>query len=566
MDRDPNVGRWRRMAMDFRSQLPAFYILLAIIGLRVLSFGWLAIFDPTESRTAEIAKRMYESGDWLTPRLYIHGELIPYWGKPPLHFWLTSLSYQVFGVSEWSSRLPSILAGLLMIAATLLFARYLWGIRVAMISAIILSSSGLFFVLWGACVIDISLSATMTLTMIAFAMMILQTNVRARWLWGIVFFLSLALGMLTKGPVAPAVVILSIGIWLLIYPQWRSLKQIPWISGTIVFLAVSLPWYALQEKATPGFLRYFFMNENVLRFLTHDYGDKYGSGHVYPRGTIWAMLAGTYLPWTILLCAVLRLRHKKRSLFRPSKTEAWFNYVLIWGLTPALFFTLSRQLLATYLLPGFAGLAVASAVGIVEWIDAGKVDLMIRTSRWQIVVLSGFVWVTVALGVYFEVPPYITAGTGALAISLLALSNVLKHKPEWVIISLTGLSMTIAIVSGTFNFGGTLDQQRSVKPLFVDLARTGRCKDVQLCFPFLEPASADFYEKLCGPKSILHSGQTPETILTKALDNYSNELFLFRTIQWQKLAPEFKKRLALEETRGNWTACRKKADSPQNPP
>lgn len=418
-DRASGGGTWARIARDLRREWPALSVLLAIFALRIISFGWLAIADPTESRYAEISKRMYESGDWLTPRLYIHGELVPYWGKPPLHFWLTSVSYQLFGVSEWSSRLPGVMAGLLMIVAILLFARHLWGVRVGMISAIILSSSGLFFVLWGACVIDVSLSATMTLAMIAFAMMTIRTDVRARWMWGIAFFLSLGLGMLAKGPGAPAIVILSIGIWLFACPKWRSFKQIPWISGTIVFLAVSLPWYALEEKATPRFLRYFFLNENVLRFFTHNYGDKYGSGHVYPRGTIWAMLAGTYLPWTILLIAVLRLRYKKGILFRPSKADAWFNYVLIWGLTPALFFTLSRQLLATY-------------------------------------------------------------------------------------------------------------------------------------------------EDSCGSKSILHSGQPSETILTDALDRYSHELFFFRTKQWQNLQPGFKNRLALVETRGNWTVCQKKQDTAQH--
>lgn len=43
-------------------------------------------------------------------------------------------------------------------------------------------------------------------------------------------------------------------------------------------------WFAACELRNPGFLPYFFVNENFLRFITPDYGDAYGNGHVYPRG------------------------------------------------------------------------------------------------------------------------------------------------------------------------------------------------------------------------------------------------------------------------------------------
>ena len=75
-------------------------------GLRLLTLGLYPVSDTTESRYAEIARKMVELGDWVTP-WYDYG--VPFWGKPPLSTWLTAGSMQLFGVSEWAARLPHFL-------------------------------------------------------------------------------------------------------------------------------------------------------------------------------------------------------------------------------------------------------------------------------------------------------------------------------------------------------------------------------------------------------------------------------------------------------------------------
>ncbi len=75
-----------------------------------------------------------------------------------------------------------------------------------------------------------------------------------------------------------------------------------------MFFAVAAPWYCLAERATPGFLRYFLVNEHLRRYVTDDYGDQYGAGRVQPYGAIWLMLTAALLPWTVLaIAALLRL-------------------------------------------------------------------------------------------------------------------------------------------------------------------------------------------------------------------------------------------------------------------
>ena len=85
-------------------------ILFGVLCLRLVTLALYPIMDTTEARYAEIARRMAELGDWVTP-WYDHD--VPFWGKPPLSFWLTATSFHLFGVSEFTARLPHFLCGLL---------------------------------------------------------------------------------------------------------------------------------------------------------------------------------------------------------------------------------------------------------------------------------------------------------------------------------------------------------------------------------------------------------------------------------------------------------------------
>ncbi|MDX1649785.1 MAG: phospholipid carrier-dependent glycosyltransferase, partial [Myxococcota bacterium] len=70
--------------------------------LRLVSLAPYPLVDPSESRYAEIAREMVASGDWVSPRLEPE---VPFWGKPPLSFWLSAASYTVFGVNAPAARL-----------------------------------------------------------------------------------------------------------------------------------------------------------------------------------------------------------------------------------------------------------------------------------------------------------------------------------------------------------------------------------------------------------------------------------------------------------------------------
>lgn len=332
--------------------------LLLLITFRALSLGLYPLSDNTESRYAEIARRMAASGDWITPRI---ADNTAFWGKPPLSSWLSAASIQLLGVNEWAVRLPSLLLAL---AVTALVWR--WSAqrsaRWAALASAVLWGSGAFFVAAGAVMTDMALVSAVMLAMFGFWHAQAAESVRRRRLHGYLFFAGLGLGMLAKGPVALLLIGLPVAAWAV---QTRSLPRIissmPWLAGAAIAAIVCLPWYVLAELKTPGFLEYFLVGEHWLRFTRPGWaGDLYGSAHLQPRGMIWVYLLAGMLPWTLLVGALLLWRRTARQTkIQPSLLPRHEGlYLLLWALAPALLFMLARNILWTYVLPGIPALAI----------------------------------------------------------------------------------------------------------------------------------------------------------------------------------------------------------------
>lgn len=339
----------------------ALVCLLAIALMRILTLGSYPLMDPTESRYAEIGREMVATGDWVTPRL----DEAPFWGKPPLSFWMTALSYEVFGQSEFSARLPSFLLAALSVWLTFVLASDLKGRGFGILCALVLASTGLFYVLAGGVMTDPALSASVTLSMVGFALALRSADGRRSVLWGYAFFLGLALSMLSKGIVGWVLTLVPVFVWVLWKRQWSLLfRALPWKSGLLLTFALATPWHLMAEQRTPGFLDYYFVGEHFKRFLVPGWhGNLYGKSHDEPLGSIWLFFAVSSLPWSLVLAAgALRLRRAGVDL-RSACREPWAAYLIAWMLTPMLFFTFARNILVPYVLPALPAFAV-----LVGWV------------------------------------------------------------------------------------------------------------------------------------------------------------------------------------------------------
>lgn len=337
-------------------------VLVFLVALRLVSLAGYPLMDTTEGRYGEIARKMAERGDWITP-WFTDG--MPFWGKPPLAFWLSAGSMQIFGVNEFAVRLPHFLMAVAIAVLTYDWARRA-GMRRPAYVLPLLATTILFWTVSGAVTTDMALCLGTVLSVRSFWLALqgpAEHREREAWLFIAGFWIAL----MAKGPVGCALILLPAGAWSLWTRQARRVWQaVPWMRNGVLLLALAAPWYVLAETRTPGFLDYFFIGEHWNRFVVSGWeGDRYGSAHAFPRGTIWLFLAGAIFPWSIVVpLAAWRARRRSTPAVGADADarRPFVLYLLICGLAPSLIFTVAGNILWTYVLPGLPPLALLAAL------------------------------------------------------------------------------------------------------------------------------------------------------------------------------------------------------------
>lgn len=326
-------------------------ILAATAVLRLVTLSAYPLADTTEARYAEIARLMVVSGDWITPQIEMG---VPFWAKPPLSIWLTAASFKVLGVNEFAARLPAFLLTLLTAILIFKVGQKFLSKDSGIAAGGIFLTSVLGFIVAGAVQTDASLLVATTISMLAFFMAAHEPHSS----WRYVFFVGLAIGLLAKGPIALVLTGIPILIWSLWFKNLRwLLRALPWISGTLIVLTIAGPWYWLAETRTPGFLSYYILGEHWLRFVESGWqGDLYGNAHAHPWGSIWLYGIAAAMPWTVV--ALFATARSIRSRIYRSSVHPVTAFLLLWMLTPLVFFTFAGNILPTYVLPGLPAFAL----------------------------------------------------------------------------------------------------------------------------------------------------------------------------------------------------------------
>ncbi len=337
------------------------YILGVVALARLLTLGLYPLTDTTEARYGEVARKMAELGNWVTP-LYDYG--VPFWAKPPLTTWLSAISIDVFGVNEFAARLPYLLLAVLI-------AWLLWdwvrraSSRQAQLATAMMCGTLLYFVASAAVMTDLGLVLGTTLALRGFWAAFEQgESARPKEVW--LLFIGLGLGLLAKGPIAVVLSGLPIGLWMLLTGNIKtSWQRLPWIKGSLLTFAIAAPWYVMAEIRTPGFWEYFFIGEHWNRFTVTGWaGDKYGTAHATQRGAIWLFALAAAMPWTALL-PLLWLGRKPTPVAPVAESASYSRhftiYLLAWSVAPCLFFTMSGNILWTYVLPALPAMGLLAA-------------------------------------------------------------------------------------------------------------------------------------------------------------------------------------------------------------
>ena len=314
----------------------------ALIYLPALSTPGL--LDDADSIHAEAAREMLLNHNWVT--LYVNG--IRYLEKAPLMYWGVALSYKLFGVGEWQTRLPLALSVLGLGLCALILGRRFLTREAGFYAALILITAPGIFVYTRFLIPDAIVAMWLTLGLYFFLIAYEQEN-PSRWVcW--VFAITVALNVLTKSLVGLAFPGMIIFVFLLLTGNFKKLSKMhPW-SSTLVFFVVAAPWHilaAIRSPAQPsgperGFLWFYFVNEQVLRYLNRRIPRDYDK---VPLLIFWALLLVWLIPWFVFLFPALkeiprRVREWREGLDTRVRANLLFG---VWACVIMLFFSFSTR-------------------------------------------------------------------------------------------------------------------------------------------------------------------------------------------------------------------------------
>ncbi len=310
-----------------------FCAFLFFFGLN--AFGLVGADEP---RYAQVAREMLGRRDWVTPVLGGQAWL----EKPVLYYWQAMAAYALFGVRDWAARIPSALDASVMLAAVFLFfRRFRPGSQLD--AALVTASSAAVIGFARAAATDMPLAAMLTIALLAW----FAWFEAGRRLHLALFYFFLALAALAKGPVAitlAAIVILAFALsGRDLLPARRSL----WLPGMLLFCLVALPWYVLVQLRNPEFARVFLLEHNLARFATNLYR------HHQPFWYYAPVLLLSLVPWTVIaiFAAIAAVRPGLPETRAATSHASFSRFLLIWGVVPVVFFSLSQSKLPGYILP-----------------------------------------------------------------------------------------------------------------------------------------------------------------------------------------------------------------------
>jgi 4-amino-4-deoxy-L-arabinose transferase-like glycosyltransferase len=341
---------------------PSLALVLLLPALLLYPSRSFHLLEPDEGRYAQIPKEMFDRGEWVVPTL--QGE--PYLDKPPLMYWLVKLSYSLFGVSESSARLVPALCVHLTILAVYLVGRRSVGERAALWAALLLTVAPGYLAVARLLLLDGLLTLCVTLSVLCGFEAVRSGRLRRGW-W-IASAVASGLGFLTKGPIAE----------ILLFPPlvafaWLSASNLAvgWRNLVLFFgivVGINTPWYVAIYFREPVFLKYFFWEHNVMRFVQP-------FDHLQPVWYYAPIMLGGLLPGTILVVPYLR-----DLLFRTGEQRsAAGGFWLLAGLWCVAFFSFSGSKLPTYILPAFPFLCLALGefVARTKWNDSPATKALI---------------------------------------------------------------------------------------------------------------------------------------------------------------------------------------------
>ena len=392
---------------------------VACVGY-VVNLGSASIWDANEAYYVETPREMIERGDYVTPTFNYE----PRVNKPVLSYWVVALLYQLFGVSVGVQRLAIAAAALVMIGAMFLLARAASPAPLApLLAAVGLAANPRFFMFARRILIDMGLTMCMTLTLTCFAMAEFDPVRRRRWL--LAMYVTVGLGVLTKGPVAAVLPALIFIVYFALHRELGRIRTLMLPAGSVIVAAIVAPWYiALYMQSGWANILSFFVGENFERYTSL----------VGPTSrAVWFYLPVVLtdgLPWSLCLPGAVALWWRERNSSRLTPQGRIRTLLLVWIAVFVGFFSCSQTKQDLYIFPIVGAVTVLAADFIARALTAEQRNRWFLGAFWAVAGVlmlagAGVLWLFVQAAAAYEVSGARPAGLlfvlGGAAIATLLL-------------------------------------------------------------------------------------------------------------------------------------------------
>lgn len=319
------------------SRFPALLIFMGMV--LYFNLGNWEVTESSEARYAQIPKEMIESGDYVHPTLMG----IYHYHKPPMTYWITAVAYKLFGVTSWSARFFLQIAILIQVWLVFQIGKLVLKDNKSAFYASLIFASFPILIISGRALTTDGYLGVFVLGAI-YVWLLYFKNFKKRYL--LFFYLMLALGFLTKGPV-----VLIVPISVLVFQKFYQKTGFGsgWIHllGSSIFLFFGLGWFVFLYLEDSQFLDYFVFKHTLQRFSTNTFSRS------QPFWFYIAIVIGTAFPWILIVLSGIK------KIWQTKNAQSLM--LLAWIFIPLFFFSLSQSKLVLYILPIYPAIALAAS-------------------------------------------------------------------------------------------------------------------------------------------------------------------------------------------------------------
>ena len=366
----------------------AIFAFLLIFVLIVIFRGLFIDVTRDSGKYATIAKEIFLNGNWIN--LTVHGEA--YLQKPPLMFWLSAISYHLFGISNFSFKFPILLFSLAGLYFTYRLGKSLYNRQIGILSAMLLLFSE-YFLLY---TMDIH-TDSLLMPFVTFSLWMLSEYIRRdKFKFLIGASVGIGLAMLTKGPIGAAIPVFAVGTHWLLKKDFKRIFDWRWVILIVIsFVVLSPALLGLYRQFGAEGIRFFFWTNNVGRVT----GQYLGTNHDY--FFFFHTLLYMLLPWSLFF--YVAVFNEFRRFFRKKfRMNEYFLLGGTWIFFIIMSFSRSKLPNYIYILSPMMAILTAKWMFFAFKLKTKKIATLLKYSQ---IITEILIWTLIAAVSFYVFPP-----------------------------------------------------------------------------------------------------------------------------------------------------------------